>query len=422
MTTLITTQPLAANKHFPKVESRKDPNKTMSAVEWMGTEDVRVVERPKPLITETTDVIVRITSTTICGSDLHLYHNEVPSYKEPAMQRGDVLGHEGMGIIEDCGSDVKNFKKGDRVVISAVISCGKCFYCKQQSYSLCDDTNPSMDLEALYGHRLSGIFGYSHLCGGFDGCQAEYVRVPIGDVNLLKVKENLKDEQVIFLSDIACTGYHATELGEVKEGKTVAIWGCGPVGLMAVMWSKFKKAARVFAIDSEPYRLEMAKKLGAETINFAEKDVPTVVRTMCPGGPDVCIECAGFRFPKTDFHKEQKQSKAETDAPEILTEMILSCRKGGHISIIGDYFGVTNGFPIGAMMEKNLHVTGGQVFVQKYWKQILQYIENGQVDLTWVVTHKLPFAQAAEGYKIFDHRQQNCLKIILKTSGASTTE
>jgi threonine dehydrogenase-like Zn-dependent dehydrogenase len=415
MSTLITTQPLATNKQFPKVESRKDPNKPMNALEWKGTEDVQVVQRPKPLITEPTDVIVRITSTTICGSDLHLYHNEVPSFKEPAMQRGDVLGHEGMGIVEETGSQVSNFKKGDRVVISAVISCGKCFYCKKQLFSLCDDTNPSMDLEALYGHRLSGIFGYSHLCGGFDGCQAEYVRVPIGDVNLLKIPSNLTDEQVIFLSDIACTGFHATELGKVKEGQTVAIWGCGPVGLMAVMWSKFKKASKVYAIDSEPYRLEQARKLGAEPINFQGKDIPTTLRTLCPGGPDVCIECAGFRFPKTQAHKLQKENKTETDAPEILTEMILSCRKGGNISIIGDYFGNTNNFPIGAMMEKNLRVTGGQVFVQKYWRQILEWIEKGQVDLTWVVTHKLPFLEAAKGYKMFDKHEDHVLKIILKT-------
>jgi len=337
------------------------------------------------------------------------------------LQKGDILGHEGMGIVDAVGDQVKDFKKGDRVVISAVIACGQCYYCKNQMFSCCDNTNPSMEMEALYGHRTSGLFGYSHITGGYEGCQAEYVRVPIGDMNLLKVPSHLKDEQVLFLSDIACTGFHATELGKVKEGQTVAIWECGPVGLMAVMWSKFKKAGRVIAIDAEPYRLEMARKLGAEILNFGEKETTTALREMCPGGPDVCIEAVGFRFPKTLSHKFQRLIRAETDTPDILSECIMTCRKGGHISIIGDYYAYANRFPIGALMEKSLHVAGGQVFIQKYWKQLLEYIESGKVDLTWAVTHRLPIDQASEGYRLFDQHEDNVLKVVLQTPSALAT-
>jgi len=388
----------------------------MKALEWEGKDDVKVVTRPRPLITEPTDCVVRVTTTTICGSDLHMYHHDVKQ-----MEKGDILGHEFMGIVESVGPQVKNIKIGDRVVVSAVICCGNCQYCKQGNVSLCDTTNPSAEIESLYGQRLSGIFGYSHLTGGYPGGQAEYVRIPLADMNVLKVPSNLKDEQVLFLSDIACTGWHANELGEVSEGKTVVIWGCGPVGLMAAMWAKFRGAKRVISVDGIPYRLQFAKeKLGVETINFTEVDVVDTVRTMIPGGPDVVIDAVGFRYPKSLVHKVQRSLGTEGDSPEVLIEALLSCKKGGNLAIVGDYFLYANGFPVGALMEKGITTRGSQVYVQKYWKQLLGYIEQGKVDPSFVITHVMPFEKAAEAYRMFDQKADNSIKILLKTASGST--
>jgi threonine dehydrogenase-like Zn-dependent dehydrogenase len=270
------------------------------------------------------------------------------------MEKGDILGHEGVGIVEQVGSEVKTLKEGDRVVISAIISCGDCEYCMKGQVSLCVNTNPNTQMETMYGDKLAGVFGYSHLLGGYEGCQAEFVRVPIGDVNCLKIPDSLPDEKAILLSDIACTGWHANELGEVTEGKTVAIWGCGPVGLMAIMWAKFRGASRIIAIDDVADRLQIARTFGAETINFNEtSDVVAAIRDLIPGGPDVGIETAGFRFPQTLLHKAERAIHAETDSPEIVTQIIKTVKKGGNISLIGDYYAYANHFPIGALMEKS---------------------------------------------------------------------
>jgi len=394
---------------FPRVTPLRDPNITMRALEWDGKGSVRIVNKNKPLITEPTDAIIRITTTTICGSDLHLYHNEFSG-----LHQGDILGHEFMGIVDDVGNEVQNLKKGDRVVVSAVITCGKCYYCKNNMFSCCDTTNPSKEMEQLYGHRTAGLFGYSHLTGGYDGGQAEFARVPLADNNCLKVPDNLPDEKVLMLSDVISTAYHATELGQVQAGQTVAIWGCGPVGLMAVKWAKFKGASRVIAIDGYDYRLEVAKQQGAETINFTEKDVVKTIHEICPNGPDVCIDCVGFRFPKSLLHKFQRALRLETDTPEVLHECIISCRKGGHISVIGDYYAFSNQFPIGAFMEKSLTMSGGQVFVQKYWKYILGLIEKGEFDPTFIITHVMPLEDAAKAYRMFDEKEDNAIKILLK--------
>jgi threonine dehydrogenase-like Zn-dependent dehydrogenase len=397
---------------FPEIVPRKDPSKTMTAVEWHGDQDMRVVVRPRPMITEPNDVLVRVTTTTICGSDLHLYHHEVS-----AMQRGDVLGHEFMGIIEDVGSEVKNIKKGDRVVVSAVISCGQCNYCKLGYMSCCDCTNPSKEMEELYGHDISGIFGYSHLTGGYDGGQAEYVRVPYGDVNCLKITSNIPDEKVLFLSDIACTGWHAVDLAGVGKGHRVAIWGLGPVGLMAAMWAKFRGAEEIYGIDAIPARLDKAAQIGVRTIDFSKEDVVSAIKRMCPGGPDVSIDAAGFRFPKSLLHRMERAMRIESDAPDILAECITCTRKHGVVSVVGDYFYHANAFPIGAFMEKALTMRSGQVFVQKYWKELLRYIEEGKVDPTFVITHRMPLEKASDAYRMFDRKEDGAIKIILKPSG-----
>jgi len=368
------------------------------------------------MITDPADAIIRITATTICGSDLHLYHNELPG----AMEKGDILGHEPMGIVEQVGPDVTKFKPGDRVVISFCISCGVCEYCKRQQFTLCDNTNPSKEMEKMYGHRISGAFGYSHLTGGYDGGQAEFLRVPLADNNMLKITGNLPDEKYLFLSDIACTGWWANEMAEVKQGSTVVIWGCGPVGLMAQMWAKFRGASRIIAIDGVDFRLKTARdKLGSEIVDFRECDVISTIQKMIPGGPDACIDAVGFRFPKTLLHKVERAVKLETDAPQILQEAITICKKGGIVSIVGDYFAYANHFPIGAFMEKGLTMRGGQTPVQRFWKELLGYIESGKVDPTFVISHTTDLTKAEEAYRIFDDRE-DALKIILKPASAST--
>jgi len=408
------------NITFPKTKPLTDPSKTMIALEWHGDQDVRVVERPRVMITEPKDALVRVTTTTICGSDLHLYHKEFSG-----LYAGDILGHECMGIVEQIGSEVKNVKVGDRVVVSAVICCGQCDYCKRGEVSLCDYTNPSKEMETMYGHRLSGIFGYSHLLGGYDGGQAEYVRVPLADNTCLKISNNnLRDEQVLFLSDIACTGWHANELGQVKKGDVVAVWGCGPVGLMAQMWAKFRGASRVIAIDCIPNRLQLAQKqLGSEIINFEQQDpIKALKELLGPlNGPDVCIEAVGFRFPKSIIEKVERFAKLETDSPQVLTECILACKKGGRIACVGDYYSHCNHFPIGPLMEKYINFRGSQVFVQKYWKELLGYIEQGKVDPTFVITHTMSLDKGDVAYGMFDRKEDNCIKILLKPSLKTTT-
>lgn len=382
----------------------------MKAVQWLGPTKVAVNEVPKPKITDQNDAIVRITTSTICGSDLHFYEGLVQG-----MEKGDIVGHEFMGIVEQVGSEVKDFKPGDKVVVSAVIACGTCWYCKRQEYSFCEYTNPSKEMEELYGHRISGIFGYSHLTGGYPGGQAEFTRVPFADVNLLKIPAHLPDEKALFLSDIACTSFHATELGEVKEGDVVAVWGCGPVGLLTLAWAKHKKASKIIGIDNVPARLKLAQeKLGADTINYNEQNVVQTIRKLVPErGPDVVIECAGFRFPKTLTHKVQAALNLETDSMDILTEMILSCRKGGTLSLIGDYYMYGNSFPVGPMMEKGVRVHGSQVFVQKYWKDILRLIERGEFDPTFIITHHFSLDEAPEAYRVFDKKEDDCIKVLL---------
>eukprot|EP01125_Pyxidicula_operculata_P009882 TRINITY_DN3250_c0_g1_i3.p1 TRINITY_DN3250_c0_g1~~TRINITY_DN3250_c0_g1_i3.p1 ORF type:complete len:357 (-),score=40.64 TRINITY_DN3250_c0_g1_i3:283-1353(-) len=336
-----------------------DPKRSMRAVEWHGSKDIRVGTKPRPIVTDTKDVIVKVTSCTICGSDLHLYHNEIPQ-----MKSGDILGHECMGVVESVGKEVTKIKVGDRVVVSAVIADGTCEYCQKGMYSLCDNTNPSGTQAFMFGgQRTAGLFGYSHLMGGYPGGQAEYIRVPFGDVNCLQIPKDLPDEKFLFLSDVLCTAWHACELGNVSKGDTVAIWGCGPIGLTAAVWSKIRGASKIIVIDSIQYRLDMARsQTDCDVINFSDgTDVRKAVLDLIPGGPNVCIDAVGFRYAKSITHRLEKLVRAETDAIDSLSEAIYACRKGGRVVMIGDYIGLANHFPVGPAMEKGLTLVGSQV-------------------------------------------------------------
>jgi len=401
---------------FPKVKALANPDLQMKAVRWTGRKTIEIASVSAPAITEETDAIIRVTTAAICGSDLHLYHNEFSG-----MEAGDILGHEGVGIVEAVGPAVKKFKVGDRVVVSAVITCGQCYYCQNQFYSCCDRTNPSKEMEDTYGHRTAGLFGYSHLTGGYDGLQSQFVRVPLADNNCLNVsKSKLSDDKLVFLSDVACTAWHANELGEVKAGDSVAIWGCGPVGLMSAMLAKFRGASNIVCIDVVPYRLEKAKLLGAtNVINSATENVLERIKELVKDGPDVCIDAVGFRFPKELKHKIMRAVKLETDSPEVIRECIMAVRKAGRVSVIGDYYMMANMFPIGAFMEKGLQMRGGQVFVQKYWNYLLEQMEAGAFDPTKIVTHRLPIDQAVEGYKLFDKHLDGAIKVLIHPQESS---
>jgi threonine dehydrogenase-like Zn-dependent dehydrogenase len=389
------------------------PTVQMKAAAWMGKRDIQVIDVPKPNIVEPKDAVVRITATTICGSDLHLYHGEMGG--RMALDKGYVFGHEFVGIVESIGNQVSDIKVGDKVVVSAVIAEGNCEFCKRGLFSCCDVTNTSKEMEEHYGQKIAGVFGYSKLMGGYQGGQAEYCRVPLADMNCLKVPNDLPDQKVLLLSDVACTGWHANEMGEVSEGQDVAIWGCGPVGLMSAMWAKFRGAKTVVSIDTIPYRLEFAKRhLGVVAIDASKENVTQRLKELFPRGLDVCIDAVGFRYTKGFVHSLEKSLKIETDSPEILNECILAAKKAGKVSIVGDYFAWANQFLIGAMMEKGLTMRGSQVHVQRYWKQLLQWIQEGKVNPDFIFTHTMPLEEASQAYKMFDQKTDNCIKILLK--------
>ncbi|KAJ2924063.1 hypothetical protein H1R20_g13030, partial [Candolleomyces eurysporus] len=397
-------------------ESESDPSGAkMKALAWFGKEDVRIVDAPVPAITEPDDVIVKVTASTICGSDLHLYHGEIL-----AMQKGDILGHEFMGVVDKVGPNVKNLSPGQRVVASFQIACGECEFCQKKLSSMCDRTNNSSLQQFMYGTRDAGFFGYSHMTGGFAGGQAEYVRVPRGNVNLLPIPDHVPDEQALYLSDILPTSYHAVVDTGVEKGDTVAIWGLGPIGLYAAKWAQIKGASRVIAIDRVPFRLQFAQeKLGIETINFEEhKDIPKRIRELVgEKGVDVAIDCGSFHEPKTLAHKVQKFLMLETDVPETLNEMLLSVRKMGRCGIIAAYAGFANGVNVGALMEKGVRLIGnGQAPVHLYWKEILEeFILSGAFDPTFVLTHRVPLEDMPALYKAFDERVPGLEKVIVDT-------
>jgi len=387
----------------------------MKANCWYGKTIMRVEDVPEPQILNQRDAIVKISSTAICGSDLHLYNGFIPT-----MQRGDILGHEFMGEVVEVGREVTNLKIGDRVVVPFPISCGNCFFCQQQMFSLCENSNPNAWMaEKMFGHAPAGIFGYSHLTGGYAGGQAEYARVPFADVGPIKVPEHLSDEQVLFLSDIFPTGYMGAEMCDIKPGDTIAIWGCGPVGQFSIRSAFLLGAEKVIAIDQVPERLQMAEQGGAETINYLEQNVYEVLMEMTGGrGPDACIDDVGMEAhaPGLIFAYDRvKQAMAlETDRPHALREAIMCCRNGGIISVIGVYGGFIDKFPMGSVMNRSLTIKTGQAHVQRYLRPLLQMIENGDIDPSFVVTHVMSLDDAPRGYDMFKNKKDGCIKIVLK--------
>ncbi len=388
----------------------------MRALCWHGNNDVRVDTVPDPKIINPRDAIVKITSTAICGSDLHIYDGFIPS-----MEAGDILGHEFMGEVVEVGSGVKNVKIGDRVVVPFTISCGNCFFCNRDLSSLCDNSNPNAWMaEKLYGHSPSGLFGYSHLFGGYAGGQAEYARVPFADVGLFKVPDGLTDDQVLFLTDIFPTGYMAAENCNIKPGDIVAIWGCGPVGQFAIKSAFMLGAERVIAFDRVPERLQMAaSQCGAEVLNYEEIDVGEALKEMTGGrGPDACIDAVGMEAHGTDamalYDKAKQTLRLETDRPTALRQVIVACGKGGHVSLAGVYGGILDKIPMGSAFNKGLTFKMGQTHVHRYLQPLLERIQNGEIDPSFVITHKMSLEDAPKGYEIFKHKKDNCIKVVLK--------
>lgn len=394
-----------------------DPSgEKMKAVAWMGKNKVEVVSTFKPRVIDPEDVVLKVTGTTICGSDLHLYHGSVPT-----LQEGDILGHEFCGVVDNVGPNVHDVKIGDRVVASFQIACGKCRYCQEGLSSMCDRTNNSEVENALYGQRTAGIFGYSHLTGGFAGGQAEYARVPYGDVNLLKLPDDVPDEKGLYLSDVLCTSYHCVHDTGVYKGNTVAIWGMGPVGLFTAVFAFQAGASRVIGIDNN-WRLDFAKSKipQLEVLDFSKVDskkgVSGTIQEMVPGGVDVALECAAGEFAKGWLHTVEMAVGLETDTSEILNEMIMSVRKFGRCGITGVYAGFTNHFNIGSLMERGIRLMGnGQAPVQKYWKDILKMIQKNEIDPLIMVTHRIKLDEADLAYQKFDKKEDGIVKLFIET-------
>ncbi len=387
----------------------------MKAVCWYGRHDVQVSTVPDPEILNRRDAIVKITSTAICGSDLHLYNGYIPS-----MQSGDILGHEFMGEIVDIGHE-NGLKKGDRVIVPFPIACGSCFFCKSERSSLCDNSNPNAGVaEQLYGYSGAALFGYSHIYGGFAGGQAEYVRVPYADFGLFKIPSHLTDEQVLFLTDIFPTGYMAADNCGIQKGDTVAVWGCGPVGLMAIKSCFLLGAERVIALDRLPERLAMAREhCGAETIDYEDVDVIEKLKQMTGGrGPDHCIDAVGMEahgVTASAYYDQVKHTlKMETDRPHALRQAIQACGKGGTISVPGVYGGFIDKVPMGAAFAKGLTFKMGQTHVHKYLPTLLKHIENGEIDPSFVITHRYRLQDAPHAYDIFLNKEDECIKVVLK--------
>jgi len=383
----------------------------------MGRNSVEVDDVPDPKILNDRDAIVRITSTAICGSDLHLYDGYIPT-----MKRGDILGHEFMGEVVDKGKAVNNLEVGDRVVVPFPIACGACWACKQELYSLCENTNPNARLaEKMFGFPTAGIFGYSHLTGGFAGGQAEYARVPFADVGPIKIENGISDEAVLFLSDVFPTGYMGAEMCDISGGEVIAVWGAGPVGQFAAASAKLLGAERVIVIDRFDYRLDVARQnSGVETLNYEEVDsVPEALKELTGGrGPDACIDAVGMEAHHHGalyaYDRVKQAMRQETDRPIALREAIMSCRNGGIVSVVGVYGGLVDKFPMGALMNRGLTIRTGQYHVHRYLKPLLERIQNGEIDPSFIVTHQLSLDDAPLGYELFKHKRDDCLKVVLK--------
>jgi threonine dehydrogenase-like Zn-dependent dehydrogenase len=391
----------------------------MRATVWSGRNTVQVENVPDPKILNRRDAIVRITSTAICGSDLHLYDGYVPT-----MRKGDILGHEFMGEVVETGPGVENLKAGDRVVVPFPIACGNCWSCQHELYSLCENSNPNAHLaEKMFGHATCGIFGYSHLTGGYAGGQAEYARVPFADVGPIKIEDDLTDDQVLFLSDIFPTGYMGAEFCDISGGEVIAVFGAGPVGQFAIASAVLLGAERVIAIDHVDYRLEMARnKAGAtDVINFGEDPhIVDQLRELTGGrGPDAVIDAVGLEATHNHgalhaYDRVKQATRAESDRGHALRDAILACRPGGIVSVIGVYGGLMDKFPTGAFMNKGLTMKTGQCHVHRYKKRLYEHIRKGDIDPSFVVTHRLPLDVAPDAYETFKHKEDECVKVVLK--------
>jgi threonine dehydrogenase-like Zn-dependent dehydrogenase len=391
----------------------------MKATCWHGKKSVSVEEVPDPQILNARDAIVRVTSTAICGSDLHLYNGFIPT-----LEKGDVLGHEFMGEVVELGSAVTNLRIGDRVVVPFPIACGNCAACANGLWSLCENSNPNAWMaEKLWGYSPCGIFGYSHMLGGFAGGQAEYVRVPFADVGPLKVPAFLEDEKVLFLSDILPTGYMGAEMCNIQGGDVVAVWGAGPVGQFAMASARLLGAERIIAIDRFPYRLELARSRAGATdvIDYEQVDVHEALRELTGGrGPDACIDAVGLEGhsagPLYAMDRAKQSLMLETDRPIALREAIRACRNGGTVSVIGVYGGLIDHFPMGAIVNRSLTLRSGQCHVHRYMRPLLERIERGELDPSFVVTHRLPLSEAPRGYDMFMNKVDGCEKVVLKAA------
>jgi threonine dehydrogenase-like Zn-dependent dehydrogenase len=388
----------------------------LKAVCWMGKSKIETVNVADPQILNPHDAIIKITRTAICGSDLHLFDGFIPT-----MESGDVLGHEFMGIVEEVGKEVTTLKRGDRVVVPFTIACGQCFFCKKQLWSACDNTNPNAHLmEAAYGYSGSALFGYSHMMGGYAGGQAQYARVPFANVGPLKIESDLPDEKVLFLSDIFPTGYMAAENAQIQQGDTVAVWGCGPVGQFAIASAFMLGAGRVIAIDRFPERLAMARGIGAITVDYSEDDVKvlTALRDLTGGiGPDACIDAVGLEAHSADLQGLYDAVKVvlmlETDRPAVLRQAIQAVRKAGTLSIPGVYGGLLDKVPFGAAFGKGITMKMGQTHMHKYMKPLLERIEKGQIDPTYIISHRITLDEAPEMYKVWRDKKEHVTKIVI---------
>ncbi|TNC13687.1 glutathione-dependent formaldehyde dehydrogenase [Methylobacterium terricola] len=390
----------------------------MRALVWHGKEDIRCDTVTDPEIEDGRDAIIKVTSCAICGSDLHLFHNFIP-----AMLPGDIMGHETMGEVVETGRGLNGkLKKGDRVVVPFTIVCGECDQCRRGYFSVCQRSNRKKHLaDKVFGHTTAGLFGYSHLTGGYPGGQAEYLRVPFADTTVQKVPEGIPDETLLFLSDIFPTGWQAAVQADIQPTDTVAIWGCGPVGQMTIRSAILLGAEQVVAIDHLPERLEMAEAGGAITINFKEENVVERLNELTGGeGPEKCIDCIGMEshvtmaMPDTVYDRAKQILLAESDRPHVLREMIYVCRPGGLISIPGVYGGLADKIPMGAAMNKGLTFRMGQTHVQRWTADLLRRIEEEQIDPSFVITHEVPLDQGPEMYRIFRDKQDSCIKVVLK--------
>jgi threonine dehydrogenase-like Zn-dependent dehydrogenase len=394
----------------------------MKAVCWYGVHDVRVETVPDPKILNPRDAIVEVTLAAICGSDLHLYDGYVPS-----MVPGDILGHEFVGRVVELGSEVQNLQVGDRVVVPFPISCGECYFCQHEMWSLCDNSNPKAWMAAaVYGHSPAGIYGYSHLVGGYAGGQAEYARVPFADVGPVKLPDSVSDEQAVLLADVFPTGYMAAENCDIQPGDVVAVWGCGPVGLMAIKSAQLLGAEEVIGIDRFPTRLAMAQqRLGARVIDYPQANVIDVLNDITGGrGPDACIDAVGMEAHRSGliglYDRAKQAVRLETGRPHALREAIIACRKGGIVSLAGVYAGFVDKIPMGAAFNKGLTFKMGQTHVQKYLRPLLDRIEQGEVDPSFIITHRLDLEDAPYGYEIFKHKQDECVKVVLHPNGRAS--